>query len=229
MPSSETTRTSRPIRSSRRDGVPERHHDAVDLRRPGVSRQQQQAQRVSIAARPPRVASRPRRHAESTSRSSPESSSTSAVEAFDPVAVVRVAEDAADVADLGLVDGPQTTPSKAAPPRSRASASSEVGHVGDGVLHAVLEELRERPVGDPQPRGGVVYHWFSLRAKPRVASPRCASQRARCTTASKRSPWVTESMSAIGGHVPPRRGSRCRRRPRPGSGAAPRRGCRRCR
>ena len=51
---------------------------------------------------------------------------------------------------------PHTTPSK---PRLRASVRQrrlEFADVAHGVLHLVLEELRERPVRQPQARAGVV-------------------------------------------------------------------------
>ncbi|HST02619.1 MAG TPA: hypothetical protein VLJ84_13255, partial [Usitatibacter sp.] len=72
-------------------------------------------------------------------------------EAFHPIAVVAI-EDPADVADLRLVDVPADHAVEAALARFGRERRLEVADVVDGVLHALLEELRERPVREPQVR-----------------------------------------------------------------------------
>src|SRR5260221_5755388 len=70
-------------------------------------------------------------------------------EALHPIAVVAV-EDSADVADLGLVDVAAHHAVEAAAARLLRERRLEVADVADRVLHALLEELRERPVGQAQ-------------------------------------------------------------------------------
>src|SRR5688572_17844861 len=76
-------------------------------------------------------------------------------EAFDPVAVVAV-EDPADVADLRLVDVAAHDAVEPAPARLARERHLELPDVAHRVLHAVLEELRERPVGQPDARARMV-------------------------------------------------------------------------
>src|SRR5260221_1264967 len=76
-------------------------------------------------------------------------------EALDPIAVVAV-EDSADVADLGLVDVAAHHAVEAAAARLLRERRLEVADVADRVLHALLEELRERPAGQAQLRARAV-------------------------------------------------------------------------
>src|SRR5258706_4281868 len=76
-------------------------------------------------------------------------------EAFHPVAVVAV-EDPADVADLRLVDVSAHDALEAALARFLRERRLEVADVVDGVLHALLQELRERPVRQAEVRARAV-------------------------------------------------------------------------
>src|SRR5882724_10689181 len=66
-------------------------------------------------------------------------------EALHPVAVVAI-EDAADVADLRLVDVAADDAVEGAPARLVRQGVLEIADVAHRVLDAMLEELRERPV-----------------------------------------------------------------------------------
>src|SRR3979490_2716232 len=69
-------------------------------------------------------------------------------EALDPVAVVAI-EDPADVADLRLVGVPAHHAVEGALARLVRERRLEVADIAHGVLHALLEKLGERPIGEP--------------------------------------------------------------------------------
>ena len=75
--------------------------------------------------------------------------------AFDPVAVVAV-EDAVDVADLGVVDVAADHAIDAAPARLVGHGVLVVGDELHGVLDLVLQERRQRPVGQAEPAAAPV-------------------------------------------------------------------------